>query len=341
MRVVEDRDTAHANSPVPFDCPAADRAVAAGERRDQANNAYDHGSKSTNSVADRDTVPSLMTKRTVAVSAVATVLTLVWSVGAAALGVPGESSPADNVLEAGEVLALGQSVASPDGRSSLVFRHDGNLVLYRDTTLLWSSGTAGTGAHRLVMQHDGDLAMYRPLPYGTDPVWRSRSGGVDGAVLSVQEGGGLVIRDGGGPIVWSAALPAPDVGLAGARHVVYGRGDQMVWLVDSDGTLFDSYPVSGRATWPVPGRYAVLSKSPRSWSLSGHVSMEHMVRFVKPAGRAATGFHSIPVTWDGTPIQSEEELGQFRSAGCVRQRADKAEQLYAWAPIGTPVVVLV
>ena len=29
-----------------------------------------------------------------------------------------------------------------------------------------------------------------------------------------------------------------------------------------------------------------------------------------------------------------------RSAGCVRQRNDKAAQLYEWAPIGTPVAVI-
>ena len=29
-----------------------------------------------------------------------------------------------------------------------------------------------------------------------------------------------------------------------------------------------------------------------------------------------------------------------RSAGCVRQRNDKAAQLYEWAPIGTPVAVV-
>ena len=238
------------------------------------------------------------------------------------------------------MLELGQSVSSSDGRSRLLFRNDGNLVLYREMEALWSSGTIGTGAQRVVMQHDGDLAIYRHPAYGAEPVWRSRSGGFPGAALSVLDRGGVVIRSDGSPILWSAALTPPDMGLYGVRHIVYGRGDQMVWLVDEDGALFDSYPVSGRATSPRPGRYAVFSKSLKAWSLSGHVTMEHMVRFVQPPGRAATGFHSIPVTWDGTPIQSEGELGQFRSAGCVRQRDDKAEQLYEWAPIGTPVAVL-
>jgi hypothetical protein len=66
--------------------------------------------------------------------------------------------------------------------------------------------------------------------------------------------------------------------------------------------------------------------------------MDNMVRFAR--GRTlAIGFHAIPVYADGRPLQTEAELGLFRSSGCVRQRADKAKQLYDWAPIGTPVVV--
>ena len=142
----------------------------------------------------------------------------------------------------------------------------------------------------------------------------------------------------------SALLPAGPAldrsRLDGVKHIVYARGDQHVWLVQADGTLFDSYPVSGRADHPSPGRYSVYSKSLHTRALYGGITMDHMVRFLKPPGRAATGFHSIPVYPDGTPMQTEEELGQFRSGGCVRQRNDKAEQLYEWALVGTPVIVL-
>ena len=286
-----------------------------------------------------------MTSLKVAVGVLVAVLTVLTVTGQAAIATPDQYRPADPVLadpvlEPGESLARGQSVASTNGRYRLVFQNDGNLVLLGDGAVQWASGTAEQGVDRVVMQHNGVLAMFRPLPWGSEPVWKSRSVGADGAVLSVRDEGGVVIRREGHPILWSAALPAPDVGLSGVKHVVYGRGDQMVWLVNADGSLFDSYPVSGRATWPVPGRYKVLSKSLRSQALAGHVWMRHMVRFVQPAGRAATGFHSIPVTWSGRPIQTEDELGQFRSLGCVRQRDDKAEQLYDWAPLGTAVVVL-
>ena len=137
------------------------------------------------------------------------------------------------------------------------------------------------------------------------------------------------------------ALALPDVGPAGAKHIVYGRGGQQVWLIEADGTLFDTYPVSGRATYPNPGRYQVYSKSRQAWSVVAGITMEYMVRFVRPpAGKAAVGFHDIPVYSNGKPLQTEEELGQFRSAGCVRQSEEKAKQLFEWAPVGTPVIVV-
>ncbi len=281
-----------------------------------------------------------MKSRRLAALVVGAVLALAGPLGPSTAGSSVTDLVGDQVLAPGEVLELGQSVTSLSGQVRLSLSHNGDLVLSQDRRVIWSTGTTGTGADRLIMQHDGVLALYRPPAYGSEPVWQSPGRAVPGATLSVQDAGGMVLRTEGSPIIWSAALPAPDVGLDGVKHVVYGRGDQMVWLVEADGVLHDSYPVSGRATWPRPGRYKVLSKSLRSSSVSGHVSMEHMVRFVQPPGLAATGFHSIPVTWAGTPIQTEAELGQFRSAGCVRQANDKAEQLYDWAPLGTPVVVL-
>jgi lipoprotein-anchoring transpeptidase ErfK/SrfK len=64
-----------------------------------------------------------------------------------------------------------------------------------------------------------------------------------------------------------------------------------------------------------------------------------MTRFAH--GRSLSiGFHGIPLRANGTPIQTDAELGQYRSHGCVRMAQDAAKVLYGWAPIGTPVVVL-
>lgn len=265
---------------------------------------------------------------------------LISTAGWAAAPSGNPAAPRKTTLQAGEALPRGDSLVSPNGRTEFAFEHDGNLVLYRDNAPKWSSGTAGRDGDYLVMQQDGDLVMFSVDGFYPLPVWSSSSDGFPGARLSVRNEGGAVIRRSGEPILWSVGLPAPDVGLDGAKHIVYGRGDQMVWLVEADGTLFDSYPISGRATDPPPGRYRVFSKSRHTQSRVGSVTMEYMVRFVKRAPGRSIGFHSIPVTRSGVPVQTEEELGQYRSAGCVRQSYDKAEQLYDWTPVGTPVVVL-
>ena len=67
--------------------------------------------------------------------------------------------------------------------------------------------------------------------------------------------------------------------------------------------------------------------------------MTHMVRFAHGT-RLSIGFHGIPRYANGQPMQTEAQLGTFRSSGCVRQADHKAEALYNWAPVGTTVVVL-
>ena len=248
-------------------------------------------------------------------------------------------------LVAGDVLLRGQSISSPDGSHRLAFLTSGNLVLYRNlgpfwaTEEVWSASTGGLGGDRLVMQQDGDLVMY-PAPGGT-PVWRSGTAGFDGAELELPEGGGATIRLNDAQLLWSAGLTAPDVGLAGRRHAVYDRRGEkmMMWLVEADGKLVDSYPVSGMFRNPPAGHYEVYSKSPIAYGYRGG-SMDDMVRFAWGVNGWRIGFHAIPLRSNGEPVQTLDQLGQALSAGCVRQRADKAAFLYEWAPIGMPVVVL-
>jgi hypothetical protein len=132
--------------------------------------------------------------------------------------------------------------------------------------------------------------------------------------------------------------PVPEHNGSGKR-IVYSNSAQRLWLIEEDGTIFDSYLISGRRNEPRAGDYAVFSKS--RYAFAGHdgITMDWMVRFAH-GRRLAIGFHSIPKYGNGLPMQTEEQLGTYRSGGCVRQRVDKAEQLYHWAPIGTPVHVL-
>jgi hypothetical protein len=119
--------------------------------------------------------------------------------------------------------------------------------------------------------------------------------------------------------------------------VVYSVSAQRVWLVEGEERVVDSWRVSGRRGTPRAGNYQVFSKS--RWARApSRVRMEFMVRFARTRG-LPIGFHAIPINRKGRPIQSEAELGQYRSKGCVRQARSSAEILWHWAPIGTAVRV--
>lgn len=123
------------------------------------------------------------------------------------------------------------------------------------------------------------------------------------------------------------------------RRVVYSIHGQRVWLVESDGRVSRTYLVSGRLDRPGPGTYEVYSRSEDAISYDYTETMQYMVRFAQ-GENAAIGFHDIPVTADGTEVQTNAQLGQPLSAGCVRQSEEDALFLWDWAPVGTTVVVV-
>jgi len=147
-----------------------------------------------------------------------------------------------------------------------------------------------------------------------------------------------VVRPGSAAHRASKALPA---GSGAGRRIVYQESTMHLWVVGSDGGVVRDYPVTGRPGWPRPGAYHVFSKATATASPKYGVTFRWMVRFAH--GRTLNiGFHDIPRTMgSGRPIQAEEDLGApVGHGGCVRQRTADARWLYAWATIGTPVVVL-
>lgn len=136
------------------------------------------------------------------------------------------------------------------------------------------------------------------------------------------------------------APPLPPNSGAGYR-LVYDRAAQRVWAVDDDETVIRSWLVSGsRTDNEVPGIHLVYSRSARSESLDGASSFRFMVRWLD-TGEDAIGFHSLPRrTFDGSPYQSEDELGARQSSGCQRQADLDAEFTWKFAPLGTVVVVI-
>jgi lipoprotein-anchoring transpeptidase ErfK/SrfK len=112
-----------------------------------------------------------------------------------------------------------------------------------------------------------------------------------------------------------------------------------VWLIGAHGGVERTYLVSGRAGTPRPGFYRVWSRSARAWAGHDNITMNLMVRFAKSSRGGNIGFHTIP-RQGNRPLQTEAQLGTFRSAGCVRQAQADAEAMWEFAGLGTPVVVI-
>lgn len=142
-----------------------------------------------------------------------------------------------------------------------------------------------------------------------------------------------------GRVARAAARPVPEDSGEG-RRIVYAVRAQRVWLVEADGTIVDSYLVSGRRNMPRPGTYRVYSKSLRTVATHDGITMRFMVRFARNPNGVPIGFHDLPRYANGRPMQTTKQLGTYQSGGCVRQSRAHAIQLYEWAPLGTKVVVL-
>jgi len=142
------------------------------------------------------------------------------------------------------------------------------------------------------------------------------------------------------PMVPPERPPPPYPAVGDGKRIIYSNSQQQIWLIDENNQLVDTYLVSGRKGIPHYGTYSVFSKSVNAWAPYGGITMKNMVRFVRPGtwgNQWSYGFHSIPRYSDGRPMQTEAQLGVWRSGGCVRQADAKAKALYDWAPIGTTV----
>jgi lipoprotein-anchoring transpeptidase ErfK/SrfK len=135
------------------------------------------------------------------------------------------------------------------------------------------------------------------------------------------------------------AVAAPPNSGSG-RRVVYSKSRMRVWIIESTGAVVRTYRVSGKLSQPAPGTYKVFSRSSYTCNIKAtNVCMRWMVRFTKGPSGDNIGFHEIPRR-NGVPVQSDSQLGQALSGGCVRQSTADAWAMWNWAGIGTKVVVL-
>jgi lipoprotein-anchoring transpeptidase ErfK/SrfK len=151
-------------------------------------------------------------------------------------------------------------------------------------------------------------------------------------------------------VVYTRENPRPVPEKSGTgRRIVYANMDNWVWIIEEDGTVALSVPVSGRQFVPKPKTYKVFSKSEFSQSIFfPEIKMKWSTRFaISPNGKNTIAFHEIPTcAWTGGHcnvkglMQTEEQLGTFQSGGCIRMASRDAEFLFNWVEMGTKVVVL-
>lgn len=136
------------------------------------------------------------------------------------------------------------------------------------------------------------------------------------------------------------AMPPSDSGTG--RRIVYSVSAQQLWVFEADETLVKSHLVSGRrlsigGRRAQTGTFKVWLKRPRG---ACHGGCPFFVGFRSGYDRTEViGFHQIPFNKNG-PYETESELGQPRSHGCVRQTRDNAIWLYNWSQFGDKVVVI-
>jgi hypothetical protein len=139
--------------------------------------------------------------------------------------------------------------------------------------------------------------------------------------------------------VGSDAPPLPEDSGSG-RRVVYDRLGQRVWAVDEDERIVRSWLVSGSMySNEMPGTHTVYSRSEQSTAWNGKAILPKMIRY-QQTQIGHIGFHGIPRhVSDNSPYQTTEELGTRLSGGCQRQHDLDAAFLWAFADVGTTVVV--
>ena len=116
----------------------------------------------------------------------------------------------------------------------------------------------------------------------------------------------------------------------GAR-VVYSLDDDRVWLVTEDGRLTHTFQVTPGSVDPLPGTYAVTSRSGAVTGTDG-TPIEHVVRFTTVKG--------VPIGFSAAVDGSKPVVDPIRKTGGIRASRADANALWKFATIGQRVVVI-
>lgn len=124
------------------------------------------------------------------------------------------------------------------------------------------------------------------------------------------------------------------------RYIEVDISDQRLRFYEDGIKLGERTVSTGKWDMPTPlGTFQIRNKIPVAYSRRYKLYMDWWMAFT-PDG--SYGVHALPY-WKlkngGRYYEGESHLGRRVSHGCIRQKLEDATSLYAWAAVGTPVIV--
>ena len=134
-----------------------------------------------------------------------------------------------------------------------------------------------------------------------------------------------------------APAPAPS-GTGGGKRIVVDLSEQHLYAYQGEVLVYSfaastGMPGAGTRT----GTFRVLDKIPNAYALTWSLQMPHWLG-IYWAGSTENGIHALPILSNGQRLWAGY-LGTPVSYGCIVLGTEDARMLYAWAEVGTPVVI--
>ncbi|MFE0516698.1 hypothetical protein [Streptomyces sp. NPDC058964] len=124
------------------------------------------------------------------------------------------------------------------------------------------------------------------------------------------------------------ALPS---GSGTGERVVYSVDDDRVWLVGENGKVQHTFKVTPGSVDPLPGSYAVTSRS-RAVTGTDGIPVEHVVRF--------TSVRDVVIGFSAATDRSGAEPDTTVKTGGIREKRADGDEMWKFATIGVRVVVI-
>jgi LysM repeat protein len=151
-----------------------------------------------------------------------------------------------------------------------------------------------------------------------------------GLKLVVPQGGYVPAATSGSP-----AAPAAD----GKKRILVSISEQHLYAYEGDKLVFSFVASTGRGGGTATGSFSILDKIPNAWSDPWGFWMPHWMGIYYAGPNLENGIHALPVLTNGQTLWGSQ-LGTPITYGCVVLGADETRQLFDWANIGTPVVIV-